>query len=154
MSVAEMISDELRLENFFTGNFTSEGFILKPNGAVVKKFHVDGKASFRKGTLTLKEYFEYDDGTDDMRVWQILCLPDGSYEGHTVGLIGQPPKAMPVGPLFQWSYKLKIPIGKISLGLRFDDNMQIHDAGISNVAIISKFGLPVLKISQLFKPGF
>ena len=81
MCAAESLHTDLRLENFFVGDFVSDGIIAKPNGQLIRRFKVEGHASFKKGTLTLNENFTYDDGEVDNRIWQILCLPDGSYEG-------------------------------------------------------------------------
>lgn len=150
MSTAETLINDLRLENFFVGDFLSNGIIVKPNGKLIRRFKVEGQSNFKKGTLTLNEKFTYDDGEVDKRVWQILCLPDGSYEGYTTDLVGPPPRNHPTENLFSWSYRLKLPVKNIPVTLRFTDMMHFNNNAISNVATISKFGLPVLKIFQTF----
>ena len=150
MSTAETLINDLRLENFFVGDFLSNGIIVKPNGKLIRRFKVEGQSNFKKGTLTLNEKFTYDDGEIDKRVWQILCLPDGSYEGYTTDLVGPPPRNHPTENLFSWSYRLKLPVKNIPVTLRFTDMMHFNNNAISNVATISKFGLPVLKIFQTF----
>ena len=150
MSTAETLNNDLRLENFFVGDFLSNGIIVKPNGKLIRRFKVEGQSNFKKGTLTLNEKFTYDDGEVDKRVWQILCLPDGSYEGYTTDLVGPPPRNHPTENLFSWSYRLKLPVKNMPVTLRFTDMMHFNNNAISNVATISKFGLPVLKIFQTF----
>ena len=150
MSTAETLNNDFRLENFFVGDFVSDGIIVKPNGNIIRRFKVEGQSNFKKGTLTLNEKFTYDDGEIDKRVWQILCLPDWSYEGYTTDLVGPPPRSYPTENLFSWSYRLKLPVKNIPVTLRFTDMMHFNNNAISNVATISKFGLPVLKIFQTF----
>ena len=150
MSTAETLINDFRLENFFVGDFVSDGIIVNPNGKLIRRFKVEGQSNFKKGTLTLNERFTYDDGEVDKRVWQILCLPDGSYEGYTTDLVGSPPRNHPTENLFSWSYRLKLSVKNIPVTLRFTDMMHLHNNAISNVATISKFGLPVLKIFQTF----
>ena len=113
MSTAETLYNDFRLENFFVGDFVSDGIFVKPNGKLIRRFKVDGQSNFKKGTLTLNEKFTYDDGEIDKRVWQILCLPDGSYEGYTTDLVGPPPRNHPTENLFSWSYRLKLPVKNI-----------------------------------------
>ena len=52
MSTAETLINDLRLENFFVGDFLSNGIIVKPNGKLIRRFKVEGQSNFKKGTLT------------------------------------------------------------------------------------------------------
>ena len=62
MSTAETLNNDFRLENFFVGDFVSDGIIVKPNGNIIRRFKVEGQSNFKKGTLTINEKFTYDEG--------------------------------------------------------------------------------------------
>ena len=69
MSTAETLNNDFRLENFFVGDFVSDGVFVKPNGKIIRRFKVEGQSNFKKGTLTLNEKFTYDDGVLNINNW-------------------------------------------------------------------------------------
>lgn len=146
-------TSNFRLEDFFKGDFHSYGKILNRKGNTIRNFSVTGNAIFRKETLILDEKLIYDDGAQEDRVWQILTLPSGRYEGHTHGLVGKAPIGCVQDNIFRWNYRLKIPIRNIQMTFCFRDEMTLSDHYISNSGKISLFGFDILSIEQKFFQG-
>ena len=48
MSTAETLNNDFRLENFFVGDFVSDGIIVNPNGKLIRRFKVEGQSNFKK----------------------------------------------------------------------------------------------------------
>ena len=144
---------QFRLEDFFKGTFYSTGRLYNRKRELTREFIVRGYATYRKDTLILEEDFEYSDGDTDHRIWQILCLASGRYEGHTHGLVGAPPVTQPVGEKFNWTYRLKLPVRNLNLTFRFLDNMEPCGNTVKNKAEIKWLGMTVLHLEQEFYQG-
>lgn len=153
MSNTKKEETKFRLEDFFKGTFYSTGRIFNRKKQLTREFIVRGQAVYRKDTLILEEDFEYNDGDTDHRIWQILCLASGRYEGHTHGLVGKPPVTQIEGSQFNWSYRLKLPVRNINLTFRFNDHMEFTGNTVKNHAQIKWMGTPVLYLEQEFYQG-
>lgn len=153
MSSTTKTETQFRLEDFFKGTFYSTGRIYNRKRDLMREFIVRGHATYRKDTLILEEDFEYSDGDTDHRIWQILCLASGRYEGHTHGLVGKAPVTAPVGTKLNWTYRLKLPVRNLNLTFRFLDNMEMSNNRVINTAQIKWMGLTVLHLEQEFFQG-
>lgn len=141
----------LDLRQFFTGKIMAWGQVQDRHGKVIKRFTVDMLGTWKGNEGRLEEYFIFDDGAKQTRIWHITALPDGHYRGRANDVVGEA-KGRAQGPALHWSYTLALPVeGKI-WQVKFDDWMYQHDANIMmNRAVMSKYGVRLGEITLFFR---
>ena len=145
------IHSNFRLETFFEGNSSAEGLFEDRFGTIRKRFNVAIRGSFDENTLTLDESFQYDDGSEENRQWQIVILEDGTYEGRASDVVGKAVGEIADNTL-HWRYSMMLPIGKMLVRVRFDDKMWLMSSGeLLNRARVYKFGILIGSVTIVFK---
>jgi hypothetical protein len=133
----------LNLEQFFDGELTAQGMVLDYNGKMTRRFTVMIKAKWQDNIGTLDEWFEYDDGEQSKRQWQIQRHPDGSYTGTANDVIGKA-TGRSAGAAFYWRYQLTIDMDDGPIDVTLDDWMYLIDQHhLLNKSAIIKYGLKV-----------
>ena len=71
----------LVLENYLNGKMTAHGLFMDRSGKVKKRFTVFLDTTWAGNIGTLKEDFEWSDGTKTQRIWTITKTAEGKYTG-------------------------------------------------------------------------
>lgn len=131
----------LDLRQYFNGQVHAWGQFQDRSGKVVKRFTVDLRGSWKGNEGTLEEYFVYDDGTKQTRIWHLTAHPDGRYTGRADDVVGEA-EGHAVGAALQWRYTLALPVDGKVYHVKMNDWMYLHDRdNLVNRTEMSKFGL-------------
>lgn len=152
LSVKDYASETptLKLEEFLNGDIDAYGIFQNRQGQVVKRFHVDIKASWIGDVGTLDESFEYSDGTRGKRVWTIVRRENNVYSGTAPDVIGEA-KGEVAGNAFSWKYVLNLEVEGSHYHVSFDDWMFLmSDKIMLNKAKMSKFGINLGEVTLTF----
>lgn len=142
---------DMRLEEYFSGRTKAWGLFEDRFGNVRRQFVVDLVGRWDGRELLLEEDFLYDDGERDRRVWRIVKLADGSYEGRADDVIGVA-KGAAAGRAFNWRYTVDLKTDDGPVRVQFDDWLFRQDAEVVlNKAEITKYGLQVGQVFLSFR---
>lgn len=141
----------LDLRDYFNGKITAWGQFQDRSGKVVKRFTVEMNGSWQGDEGKLEEYFTYDDGSKQTRVWYLTRLPDGRYTGRADDVIGKA-NGIAAGPALKWEYTLALPVDGKTYHVQFNDWMYLHDKQtLINQAVMSKFGIRLGNVTLFFR---
>jgi hypothetical protein len=139
------------LKSYFNGTIKAWGLIQDFSGKVVSRFDVTMHGSWKGDVGTLKEDFNYYDGTKQQRVWTITRTADGKYEGSASDIIGKAEGATN-GNAVRWSYDMNVPIDGKTFRISFDDWMwRMNDGVMINRSYLKKFGFTVAELTLFMK---
>ncbi len=140
----------LLVEDYFAGTTTAWGLIEDRFGKVRRQFRVTIVGQPTAEGITLDETFHYDDGGKDHRIWQIKRLGAGRYSGTAHDVVGQA-QGHAAGSALNWSYRLRLKIGKRFWTVAFDDWMLLQEDGVLiNRATLRKWGLKLGQVTLFF----
>lgn len=147
MSYYEGSGPELKLEEFFDGKLTAYGMVQDRSGRVLRRFTVDMTGTWSDGRGTLDEWFTYDDGEKQRRVWHLQKTADGKYTGNADDVV-KPADGKTSGYALNWQYSLNIKVDDESWDIDFDDWMYLIDSKrLINRAEMSKWGFRVGEVT-------
>lgn len=133
----------LVLQDFFSGPLTAHGVVKNRNGLVIRTFNADIQASWTDGIGTLDEYFLFDDGERQRRVWTLIPNGDGSYRAEAGDVVGAG-RLQSAGNSLFLEYVLRIPYGESTVDVTVDDRMYlVSQAVLINESSMKKFGFRV-----------
>lgn len=140
----------LDMREYFNGPLEAWGMFQDRSGKVVKRFHVEMKASWQGDTGTLEEDFRYSDGSTQRRVWTLQRQSDGSYIGRAADVVGEARGEL-VGNSLHWRYVLALDVDGKVYEMNFDDWMYlIDDKVMLNRSFMSKFGIEFGQVTLSF----
>lgn len=137
------------LEDYFVGTTYAYGKFSAING-VKREFAVtlDGKWDGKR--LKLIEYFTYDDGEKDTKIWYFTKLKDGLYSARRDDVIGPAPLTIK-GDVARYNYRVYLDAENKKQLVTLRDKLVLKDMGrMENTATVYKFGLPVGKVAVNF----
>lgn len=140
------------LFSYFKGETKAYGQFQDRSGKVMRRFEVDivGELDETNNTLVLNEYFVYDDGEKQTRIWTITKTAEGTYSGSAGDVIGKA-KGVAKGYAFNWSYTLDLPYKDSTVEVKFDDWMYLHNEDVMlNRAEVTKWGFRVGEVTLFF----
>lgn len=141
----------LDLRQFFNGHVQAWGQFQDRSGKVVKRFTVDLRGNWKGNEGTLEEYFVYDDGSRQTRVWHLTAHPDGRYTGRAADVVGEA-SGQAVGYALNWHYTLALPVDGKVYHVKMDDWMYQHDRDtLLNRTTMSKFGVRLGEVTLFFR---
>lgn len=141
----------LDLQTFFQGPIKAWGMFQGRDGKVKRRFTVDIDASWQGDTGVLNEYFTYDDGETQTRIWTITKHSQNEYSGKAEDVVGKA-KGEAHGYALSWKYTLELPVGDKVYKVNFDDWMYLLDENtLVNRAKVKKFGARVGEVTLFFK---
>lgn len=142
---------ELDLRQYFNGPVQAWGQFQDRSGKVVKRFRVDIKGSWQGDKGMLEEYFVYDDGTRQTRIWHLTALPDGRYTGTADDVVGEA-QGQARGAALNWHYTLALPVDGKVYHVKMDDWMYLQDRDtLINRTAMSKFGVYLGEVTLFFR---
>lgn len=141
----------LVLESFFNGPLKASGIVHDFSGKVIRKFNVTMEASWQGNEGVINEWFVYDDGETQTRVWRIKALGEGRYSGTAGDIIGIA-DGQSSGSALRWKYDMLLPVDGEEYQVHFDDWMfLVNDNTIINQSDIIKFGITVAKVTLVIQ---
>ncbi len=139
------------LETYFEGQTTAYGLFEDRFGTVRRQFRVDITGEIEGDRLTLTEYFFYDDGERDTRVWEIDILGDGRYGGRAADVTDYATGQVS-GNAFNWKYKVDLKVGDSVWNVGFDDWMFLmEDDVLLNRAYVTRYGVEIGQVTIAFR---
>ncbi|MFB2733695.1 DUF3833 domain-containing protein [Shewanella mangrovisoli] len=141
----------LVLESFFNGPLKASGIVENFSGKVIRRFNVTMEASWQGTEGTIKEWFVYDDGETQTRIWRIQSQGEGQYTGTADDIIGTA-QGEASGSALRWRYDMLLPVDGDEYQVHFDDWMYlVNDNTIINQSDIIKWGVTVAKITLVIQ---
>lgn len=146
----ENSTPEFNLKTYFSGDVTAWGIVQDYSDAVVRRFCVDIVGTWQGNSGQLHETFYYNDGEQQIRIWDLVIAEDGEVTGSAGDVVGQA-SGSATGMSFNWQYTLKVPVGDSEYDLFVDDWMFMMDKNrMMNRSYMSKLGVNVAEISIFF----
>ncbi|MCT7941032.1 DUF3833 domain-containing protein [Shewanella holmiensis] len=141
----------LNLAAFFDGELTASGIVQDYSGKVTRKFTVTMTGSWQGNKGELKEWFIYDDGEKQTRIWYLTDLGNGQFEGRADDILGIA-KGEANGSALRWRYDMKLLVDGSEYEVEFDDWMFLVDnKTIINKSDINKFGIKVAEVTLVIQ---
>ena len=144
----------LRLEEFFSGRLKGWGYTVGRFGGFQNSFKIEAQGYYDPGssTLTMSEFYKFDDGHCDPLNWSIIKKTDVEYEGREPSIDGSA-RGGQRGNAFHWEYSRAVPTkdgDKTTFG--FDDWFWLIEPRVLGVsASITKLGVEVARLSAFYK---
>jgi hypothetical protein len=142
----------LDVQQFFDGELKAWGLVRDWRGRVVRRFEADISASWDGDEGVLDEWFVFDDGERQPRVWRLRMTGErGHFTGTAADAIGAA-RGEPVGPAVRWRYRLEVPAGNSTLVVSMDDWLhRVDEHTVIAHTRMRKFGLPVGDIMAVIR---
>jgi hypothetical protein len=142
---------ELNLERFFAGELVAHGQFQDLFGNVSRRFEVDISGRWDGQVLTLVEDFVYEDTSTERRVWTLEKTGPRTWRGTAPGVIGEA-VGEEHGDVFNWQYRIDLPVGEDTVRVRFDDWMWlVSEDRLLNKAYMYRYGLRVGEVVIWFE---
>jgi hypothetical protein len=144
----------LRLEEFFSGRLKGWGYTVSRFGSFQNSFKIETQGHYDPGssTLTMSEFYKFDDGHCDPLNWSILKKSEGEYEGREPSIDGSA-RGEQRGNAFHWEYSRAVPDKtgeRTTFG--FDDWFWLVEPKVLCVsASITKLGVEVARLSAFYQ---
>ncbi|MAF17231.1 MAG: hypothetical protein CMG93_14845 [Marinomonas sp.] len=148
-SIEEYASNqpELNVESFFQGDLVAHGVLKDRGGKVTRYFYADLKGSWENGVGTLEEWFVFDDGEQQERIWTLTPNGDGTYTATAGDVIGAGRLETSGNALFM-KYVLRVPYDGDTIDLNVDDRMYLVTPDhLINESVLTKFGFEVASLT-------
>ncbi|MUH73422.1 DUF3833 domain-containing protein [Psychrosphaera haliotis] len=147
-------SPKFELDRYFDGKVIAWGMIQDYSDKVTRRFCVEMTGSWQDGeagkTGVLDEFFYYDDGEQDRRIWKLNKSADGIYTGSAGDVNGEA-SGEAIGFAFNWKYNLEVSIDDSEYTFALDDWMyQLDEYRLMNKTAMKKFGVTVAEITIFF----
>lgn len=130
---------------YFNGPMTAYGVVKNRSGKITRSFKGTMYGSWdEKGVGTLKEFFVYDDGQTQERIWTLIPTKDPKIFSGTAGdIVGTAPmKAM--GNTVMLDYTMRVPYNDSTIDIDVRDWLHLQaDGVIINHSKMKKFGFQV-----------
>ena len=129
--------------SFFSGELEAKGIVINRSGLVTRRFSVKMLGSLEQDTLTLEEWFVFDDGEKTERTWIISKNDDASYSGSAGDIIGSA-RGESKGMALRWDYEMDLTVDESTYRVVFDDWLyRIDENNVINRSVITKWGFNV-----------
>lgn len=131
------------VETFFQGELVAHGVLKDRSGKVTRYFSAELEGHWDQGVGTLEEWFVFDDGEKQKRVWTLKPNQEGGYTATAGDVIGTGTLKTSGNALFL-TYTLRVPYDGDTLDLDVDDRMYLITPNhLINESELTKFGFKV-----------
>ena len=147
-------SQECRFDirQHLNGPIVCEGVIYGPLGRVSSRFVGEFNCQWDNDIGTMKERFEYDDGTVQNREWRLQVGDDDRIKATASDVVGEG-HGTHAGPSVQLMYRLRLPDSAGGHILDVVDWMYLAPNGnIVNRSQFRKFGIQVAELVATMRP--
>lgn len=133
----------LVLEEFFNGDLVAHGMVKNRSGKVTRRFKACINASWENNVGTLDEYFIFDDGGTQNRIWKLTPNGNGRYRAAANDIVGSALLDVAGNTAFM-NYTLEINYRGNDLTVDVDDRLyRVSEDIIINESTLTKFGVNV-----------
>jgi hypothetical protein len=141
---------EFDLPEYFNGEVTAWGIVQDYSKKLTRRFCVDIVGTWQGNQGQLHETFYYNNGEQQVRIWELQIAEDGSVTGGAADVIGQA-NGGSQGTAFNWHYTLRVPVDGTEYDFFVDDWMfMMNKNRMMNRSYMKKFGVTVAEISIFF----
>jgi hypothetical protein len=141
---------EFNLPIYFDGEVTAWGIVQDYTNKLTRRFCVDIVGTWQGNRGQLHETFYYNDGEQQIRIWELQIDENGNVSGGAADVIGKASGGSK-GTAFNWQYTLRVPIDDTEYDLFVDDWMFMIDKNrVMNRSYMKKLGVTVAEISIFF----
>ena len=149
---AEGRSGQFDLRTHLNGPIQCEGVIYGPLGRVSSRFVARFDAEWTGNTGVMKEVFDYDDGSQQMREWHLTLGNDGKIIARAPDVVGDG-TGHQSGDTVQLKYRIRLPEASGGHVLDTVDWMYLAPNGtIINRSQFRKFGIKVAELVATMRP--
>jgi hypothetical protein len=146
----ENTDPKFNLPSYFKGEVTAWGIVQDYSKKLTRRFCVDIIGTWQGSEGQLHETFYYNDGEQQIRIWDLKIAEDGTVTGGAADVIGKASGGSK-GAAFNWQYTLRVPIDNTEYDLFVDDWMFMMDSNrMMNRSYMKKLGITVAEISIFF----
>lgn len=140
----------MALEEILTGR-TYAYAVFERGGVLDRKFWVEAVGEWDGRRLRLEEYFLYDDGATDERIWTFERTSPTRYVGTAPDVIGEANiEVFGDAAYFDYVVDLEMADGS-TVQVQFEDRLyRVSQDTIINRATVKKFGLVVGQVTVVF----
>jgi len=144
----------LQLEEFFSGRLKGWGYTVSRFGGFQNSFKIDTQGHWNAGskTLTMSEFYKFDDGHSDPLNWSITKKSELEYEGFEKSIDGSA-RGEQRGNAFHWQYSRDVPEKDgDTTTFGFDDWFWLLEPTVLCVsASLTKLGIEVARLSAFYQ---
>ncbi|RDL45428.1 DUF3833 domain-containing protein [Marinomonas piezotolerans] len=131
------------VRSFFDGDLVAQGVLKNRSGEVTRYFSADLEGSWKDGVGTLEEWFVFDDGEKQERIWTLTPNGDGTYTATAGDVVGSGQLKTSGNALFM-KYVLQVPYNDGIIDVNVDDRMYLVEPSVViNESVLTKFGFEV-----------
>lgn len=135
------------------GDILCEGLIYGPFGRVNTRFVAIMQGHWSDGAGTIREVFNYADGGEHTRNWQITLRGNGQFEATAEDIVGVA-KGEQVGAAARLRYKIRLPAESGGHVLSVTDWIyQLENGTLINRSEMRKFGIKVAELVATMRPA-
>jgi hypothetical protein len=152
ITVYQAETPKLELAKYFQGKTTAHGMVEDWRGKIIRRFTATLEGKFdSQGNGTLHENFNWSDGQQEQRTWQVMATGPATFKATAGDVVGHA-TGTHSGNAINWRYTLAVPTGTkdkpSTINLNMDDWMyQLPDGTILNQTEMRKFGFKVGKVT-------
>lgn len=145
--------DLFDLRTHLNGPILCDGVIFGPMGRVSSRFSARFDCSWQGDTGVMREHFFYDDGSDQIREWQLSLGADGRVEARADDVEGIG-RGQQVGSALRLKYRYRLPASSGGHVMDVVDWMYLSPGGtIVNRSQFRKFGIKVAELVATMRPA-
>lgn len=141
---------KFNLPTYLNGEISAWGIVQDYSNKLSRRFCVDIVGTWQGNTGQLHETFYYNDGEQQIRIWDLSVAENGRVTGSAADVIGEA-SGSANGTAFNWQYTLRVPVDGSEYDLFVDDWMFMLDENrMMNRSYMKKLGVTVAEISIFF----
>jgi len=142
---------EMDLFGYFEGKTKAWGMVQDYSGKQIRRFEAEIIGTVTGNELRLDEYFIYDDGEQETRIWVITKMPDGQYIASATDVIGQA-IGTEQGNALNWRYTLQVQTQRGPIHLQVNDWFFRQDEKhVFNKTSMRKLGVELASTTLFFQ---
>lgn len=141
----------INVKDYFQGEMEAWGILQNRSGEVTRRFKVNIVGSWDGDVGTLEEYFDFDDGEKQKRIWTLTKRDDHSFTGEAADVIGKA-EGRQEGNAINMQYVLRIPVDDTTYDIKINDWLiLLDDRRLVNISELTKFGFTVGRLTIFFE---
>ncbi|MFM9862330.1 MAG: DUF3833 family protein [Micropepsaceae bacterium] len=143
---------KLVIERSLVGRSLADGVFVNSLTGGETKFSVVIDGTWEGQVLTLVEDFTYESGVKERKTWRFAKTAPGVYSGTREDVIGTA-DVREDGNGVRLDYWVTLDTALGGIDVRFQDLLTLNgDGSVLNLAVVSKFGLRIGRVSLTMRP--
>ncbi|WP_299151623.1 DUF3833 family protein [uncultured Tateyamaria sp.] len=146
-------AEQFDIRTHLNGPILCEGVIYGPTGRVSSRFVGEFDCQWEGNRGTMREVFTYDDGSEQVRAWELTLGNDGRIKALANDVVGEG-TGQQRGNSVQLKYRFRLPEASGGHVLNTVDWMYLAPNGsIVNRSQFRKYGLKVAELVATMRPA-